>query len=37
MYPIQFYIFALCIIGLLIAVPQLIASLKRRHTNDRKG
>lgn len=29
MYPPQFYILTLCIIGLLIAVPQLIASFKR--------
>jgi len=29
MYPPQFYILALAIIGLAIAIPQLISSLKR--------
>jgi uncharacterized membrane protein YhaH (DUF805 family) len=34
MYPPAFYILALAIIGLMVAVPQLIASLKRWHTTN---
>ena len=37
MYPPQFYILAIALIVLGVAIPNLISSLKRRHTNqDRK-
>jgi hypothetical protein len=35
MYPPQFYILALAIIGLMVAISQLITSLKRWHTTNK--